>query len=88
MSDRPISRQGRRLQREAETRALELAGVFAELSELTANAAAEELNSRGIKATSGGKWHATQVIRVRKRLRGRPVTQPVSFEKGGENEQT
>lgn len=67
MTDHPASRQ--RLQWEAEKRAQALAGVFAEVAELTASAAAEELNTRGVKAPAGGKWHATQVVRVRKRLK-------------------
>jgi hypothetical protein len=40
------------------------------VSTLKPTAAAEELNRRGVKTPSGGKWHATQVIRVRKRLKG------------------
>jgi DNA invertase Pin-like site-specific DNA recombinase len=60
--------KGRELQREAEQRAQALAGVFAELSELSARAAAEELNRRGVETPAGGKWHAAQVIRVRARL--------------------
>jgi len=68
MSDPPASGQRRRLQWEAEKRAQALAGLFAELSELSASAAAEELNRRGVKTPGNGKWHAVQVIRVRKRL--------------------
>jgi DNA invertase Pin-like site-specific DNA recombinase len=53
---------------EAQRRAEALRGVFADLSHLSARAAAEELNRRGIPAASGGKWQAVQVIRVRNRL--------------------
>lgn len=67
MTDQPISRQ--RLQWEAEKRAQAIAGVFAELSTLPPSAAAEELNKRGVKAPTGGKWYAMQVVRVRKRLK-------------------
>jgi len=67
MTDTPGSRQ--RLQWEAEKRAQARAGVFAELSGVAPTAAAEELNKRGVKAPRGGKWHAEQVVRVRKRLK-------------------
>ena len=36
--------------------------------DLSARKAAEELNARGVPTPEGGKWYATQVIRVRKRL--------------------
>lgn len=68
MSEPPTTGR-RRLQWEAEKRANALAGVFADLSDLKASAAAEELNRRGVKTPGGGKWHAVQVIRVRKRLK-------------------
>lgn len=57
---------------EAEQRAQALAGVFAELAGLPPTAAADELNKRGIKAPLGGKWHAEQVVRMRKRLKRAP----------------
>jgi DNA invertase Pin-like site-specific DNA recombinase len=53
---------------EAQQRAESLRSVFEEVSGLTATAAAEELNRRGIPAALGGKWQAVQIIRVRKRL--------------------
>jgi DNA invertase Pin-like site-specific DNA recombinase len=53
---------------EAQQRAEELRGVFAELSGLSARKAAEELNHRGIPTANGGKWQAVQVIRTRGRL--------------------
>jgi DNA invertase Pin-like site-specific DNA recombinase len=53
---------------EAQKRAQALRSVFEELAGLSARAAAEELNKRGITTAAGGKWHAAQVIRVRGRL--------------------
>jgi len=61
--------KGIELEREAKERALALAGVFAGLSGLSARAAAEELNKRNVPTPAGAKWHATQVIRVRERLK-------------------
>ena len=55
-------------QRQARKRAEQLRDVFAELTDLSARKAAETLNARGIPTPEGGKWYATQVIRVRKRL--------------------
>jgi len=52
----------------AKERAEALRSVFEEIASLSARAAAEELNARGIPAPFGGRWHAVQVIRVRKRL--------------------
>ena len=49
-------------------RAQRLAPIMAELSGLSARAAAEELNRRGIPTANGGKWQAVQVIRIRGRL--------------------
>jgi hypothetical protein len=54
--------------REAAERAEALRSVFEELSGLSARKVAEELNRRGIPTVVGGKWYATQVIRVRRRL--------------------
>jgi hypothetical protein len=42
--------------------------VFAELTDLSANAAAAELDRRGIATTRGGKRTARAVIDVRTRL--------------------
>ena len=55
-------------QRQAREHAERLRDVFAELSDLSARKAAETLNARGIPTPEAGKWYATQVIRVRKRL--------------------
>jgi DNA invertase Pin-like site-specific DNA recombinase len=60
--------KGVELQREAMERAEGLRSVFEELANLSARKAAEELNVRGVPTPEGGKWYATQVIRVRKRL--------------------
>jgi DNA invertase Pin-like site-specific DNA recombinase len=54
--------------KEAQARAEELRPVFAELADISARKAAEELNSRGVPTPAGGKWHAVTVLRVRERL--------------------
>jgi hypothetical protein len=43
--------------------------VMRELADLSSPAAATELNRRGIKSATGGKWHAATVIRLRERLK-------------------
>jgi DNA invertase Pin-like site-specific DNA recombinase len=53
---------------EAADRAEQLRSVMAELAALSANQAAAELNRRQIATASGGRWFATQVIRLRQRL--------------------
>jgi hypothetical protein len=60
--------KGMELEREAKERAEGLRTVFEELSGLSARKAAEELNARGVPTSAGGKWYATQVMRVRERL--------------------
>jgi DNA invertase Pin-like site-specific DNA recombinase len=60
-----LNAKGLENQRLAAERAERLRGAFAELAGMSARKAAEELNRRGI---AGGKWHATQVIRIRNRL--------------------
>ena len=52
----------------ARKRAEELAPVFAELSDLSLSAMAQELNRRGIETPAGGSWHAMTVKRVRARV--------------------
>lgn len=42
--------------------------AMAEFAHLSANAAAAELNKRGIKSATGGKWFAATVIKLRERL--------------------
>jgi hypothetical protein len=59
---------GLQLRRKAKDRAEDLRTDFEELSSLSANKAAEELNIRGVPTPFRGTWHATQVIRVRQRL--------------------
>ena len=46
----------------------ELPSAFETVSALSVRAAAEELTRRGVPAPSGGRWHPTQVARVRRRL--------------------
>jgi DNA invertase Pin-like site-specific DNA recombinase len=46
--------------------------VLAELGELSARAAAQELDRRGYATARGGKWSATLVIRTRARLEASP----------------
>lgn len=53
---------------EAASRAERMRPVFAELSELSANRAAAELNRRKVPTPASGRWFATQVIRLRERL--------------------
>ena len=56
----------------ARDRAEALRPVLAELGNLSATAAAAELNRRGAATPVGGRWHAMTVQRVRRRLtRGR-----------------
>jgi DNA invertase Pin-like site-specific DNA recombinase len=55
-------------QQEARQRAEALRPVFAELSGMSANHAAHELNRRGIATPRGGRWHAATVMRLRERL--------------------
>jgi DNA invertase Pin-like site-specific DNA recombinase len=45
-----------------------LRDVLTELADLSANAAAQELDRRGYATARGGKWSAVAVIRVRARL--------------------
>jgi DNA invertase Pin-like site-specific DNA recombinase len=60
--------KGIELEREAQERGEGLRSVFEGLSGLSARKAAEKLNADGVPTPAGGKWHATQVIRVRERL--------------------
>jgi hypothetical protein len=64
-----LREKGVELQREAQERAEQLRSVFTELDDLSARKAAEVLNERRIPTPEGSKWYATQVIRVRKRLK-------------------
>jgi hypothetical protein len=59
---------GHREQSDTSDRASELARVFAQVATLSVRAAAEELTRRGVPTPSGGRWHPTQVARVRRRL--------------------
>jgi DNA invertase Pin-like site-specific DNA recombinase len=60
--------QSDRTAAEAAERAEALRPVLTELKGKSANQAAAELNRREIATPAGGKWFATQVIRVRSRL--------------------
>jgi DNA invertase Pin-like site-specific DNA recombinase len=53
---------------EANKRAKELRPILTELAGMSANAAAAELNRRGVPTPQGGQWHALTVIRVRQRI--------------------
>jgi DNA invertase Pin-like site-specific DNA recombinase len=48
----------------------ELRPILAELSGLSANAIAAELNARKVPTPKGGAWHAMTVLRVQRRLKG------------------
>jgi hypothetical protein len=52
----------------ADERATDLAGAFAGVASLNVRAAAEELTRQGMPTPSGGRWHPTQVVRVRASL--------------------
>ena len=47
---------------------MRLAPILGELSALSANAAAKELQRRGVDTAHGGVWSAGKVIAIRKRL--------------------
>jgi DNA invertase Pin-like site-specific DNA recombinase len=59
---------GRELQEAAVERAMALKPVLTELSELSARAAAAELNRRKVVTPTGAPWSAMTVIRARQRL--------------------
>jgi DNA invertase Pin-like site-specific DNA recombinase len=56
---------------EARQRAELLRPILAELAGMTARAIARELNEREVPTPGGGPWHATTVIRVQRRLKGK-----------------
>ncbi len=57
-----------RIARDSVARARAIAPVLAELANMSARAAAAELNARGVETPSGAPWSAKTVIRARKRL--------------------
>ena len=59
---------------EARRRAEALRGIMGELKGLSANAAAAELNRRGVLAARGGRWTAKQVYPSEGRLHFAPGT--------------
>jgi DNA invertase Pin-like site-specific DNA recombinase len=62
-----LNAKGIENQRVAAEHAEALRQVFGELAGFSARKAAEELNRRGIQTFAGGRWYATQVVRVRAR---------------------
>jgi DNA invertase Pin-like site-specific DNA recombinase len=52
----------------AKANAKKLQPILKELKDLSARAAATEMNKRGIETPHGGQWYAMTVIRVRERL--------------------
>lgn len=57
-----------RSRKEADAMAERMRPIMTELSTLSAQKAAAELNRRKITSASGGQWYATTVIRLRERL--------------------
>jgi DNA invertase Pin-like site-specific DNA recombinase len=57
-----------RSQREAAEMAERMRPVMRELANLSARKAADELNRRKIATSTGGKWYAATVIRLRERI--------------------
>ena len=55
-------------QETTDARAEAMRPAIASTIHLSATAAADDLNRRGISTTSGKRWQATQVIRARQRL--------------------
>jgi|SRR5271169_1160441 len=53
---------------DARRRAENLRPIFREFANLSANQLAAELNRRNVPTAANGKWFATQVIRLRRRL--------------------
>jgi DNA invertase Pin-like site-specific DNA recombinase len=60
----------------ADHRAETLRALMSTLGHLSANAAAHELNARGVKAARGGGWSAKAVTRLRQRLGSQPDAKP------------
>jgi hypothetical protein len=52
----------------AMSRAEQLRPILTELANMSARAAAAELNKRKIETPSGGAWYAQTVIRIRGRM--------------------
>ena len=68
--------QSDRTAAEAAARAESLRPLLAELSQMSANQAAAELNRRKVPTPAGGQWFATQVIRLRERVAKSPPKRP------------
>ena len=58
-----------RSRKEADALAWRLQPVMAELADLSARQAAEELNRRKIASATGGRWYAATVIKLRERIK-------------------
>lgn len=65
---RKISAHNATRRDEADSRAAELAPIFAEIRWLSANYAARALDRMGVPTCKGGRWHAASVRRIRERL--------------------
>jgi DNA invertase Pin-like site-specific DNA recombinase len=63
-----LNAKGVRNREDAKARAEALRSVLSELSHLSANAIAAELNKRGVTTPTGRPWSAVTVIRVQRRL--------------------
>ena len=57
-------------QAEADRFAASMRSILDSLGDISANAMARELNARHVATASGGKWSASTVIRVQRRLKG------------------
>jgi DNA invertase Pin-like site-specific DNA recombinase len=67
----PVINAGRHA--DAVGRAQALAPVLEELADMSARAAAAELNARKVETPSGAPWSAKTVIRARERLKACPT---------------
>ena len=47
---------------------MQMKPILGELASMSANQAAAELNRRKVATPTGAQWHATTVIRLRRRL--------------------
>jgi hypothetical protein len=57
---------------EADAFALNVKPILMSLGDISAQAKARELNARRVATASGGKWSATTVLRVQRRLEAAP----------------
>jgi DNA invertase Pin-like site-specific DNA recombinase len=59
------------IQADADAFAMKVKPILMSLGDISAQAKARELNARRVATASGGKWSATTVLRVQRRLEGR-----------------